>query len=88
MHETTTLTYNGWSNRETWLACLWLTNDGGNLLQDAIKSSPEVYNQADYLERSLRDQLDDEVGSASMWSDLLTTAFDRINWVEIVEQNA
>ncbi len=81
-------TYNGWSNRETWLASLWLTNDDGSyVLQDALRQPGEISDQADYLEQSLRDQLDDEVGNASMWRDLLSTAFDRINWVEVIDNN-
>jgi len=36
---------------------------------------------------SLRDQLDEQAGEACMWSDLLSTAFYRINWVEVSENN-
>ncbi len=82
-------TYNGWSNRETWLASLWLTNDQGSyaLLGEAIRSGDSDFARADWLERELRDQLDDEAGNASMWSDLLSTAFCRINWIEVIEHN-
>ncbi len=85
----TTSTYNGWSNRETWLASLWLNNDQSSyeLLKEAIASGDSDFERADWLESQLREQLEDEASDASMWSDLLNTAFYRINWVEVIEGN-
>lgn len=44
MHEQIA-TYNGWSNRETWLANLWLTNvqQSYNVPMDAIAVPAPVY---------------------------------------------
>ncbi|MEO6761574.1 MAG: hypothetical protein ABI220_04345 [Candidatus Saccharimonadales bacterium] len=81
--------YNGWSNRETWLASLWLSNDESSYstLTDALRVEGEVFDQADWLEQQLRQQLDCELDQASLWQDLLQTAFSRINWVEVIEKN-
>ncbi len=89
MHDAVISTYNGWSNRETWLASLWLTNDEVNyeVLKRALRAGDSDFEKADWLEKQLRDQLDDEAGDASMWNDLLSTAFYRINWVEVIENN-
>ena len=74
-------TYNGWSNRETWLAGIWLNNDQASyqLLLEAPDAGTTDFARADWLEKQLCDQLDDEAGDASLWSDLLSTAFYRIN---------
>ncbi len=87
--QVTISTYNGWSNHETWLANLWLTNDQGSyvLLVEAMSSGDSDFARADWLERQLKDQLADEAREASMWNDLLSTAFYRINWVEVIEKN-
>ena len=82
-------TYNGWSNRETWLAGLWLNNDQDShqVLLDARHQGDELFDQADWLEQELREQLDCTLEQADLWRDLLATAFNRINWVEVIENS-
>ena len=82
-------TYNGWSNYETWLANLWLTNDESSyaLLREAMsKDAWRTYEQAAWLEMMLRYQLDNEIDEPCLGQDLLR-AFGRINWSEIIENN-
>jgi hypothetical protein len=82
-------TYNGWSNRETWLASLWLNNDQGSyeLLLAVCKRRGELFDKADWLERNLRDDLDERCAVANLWSDLIATAFNHINWLEVIENS-
>lgn len=91
MHQTTisTQTYQGWSNRETWLGSLWLGNDEGlyELLCHAVRENNTISETAMYIEEELRQQLEDEIDVACLWQDLLGWAFDQINWIEIVASN-
>lgn len=41
----------------------------------SVTLPPQLQSNADWLEKQLRDQLDDEAGDASMWSDLLITQY-------------
>lgn len=85
----TNTTYNGWSNYETWLGNLWLTNDESSysVLTEALQIEGENVDKANWLKKRLSWQLEDEIDEASLWQDLLNCAFDRISWVEVIEKN-
>lgn len=87
--DTAVATYNGWSNRETWLASLWLSNDESylDLLSEAEKLKGDTYNKAEWLEERLQNAFCELYGDASFWTDLLGTALSRVNWYELVEKN-
>lgn len=75
------MTYNGWTNKETWLVNLWvgdllaeMKQDGADLDEDWIE---------DYVcELFATDNSTVEDGFAS---DLLSCAIGEVNWKEILE---
>ena len=82
-------TYNGWTNRETSLVGLWLTNDpvSYSLLSEALELEDSDFRKAEWLEVHLKDEMYDLSLEASLWSDLLSTALSQVNWLEVVENN-
>ena len=83
----TVQTYNGWCNRETWLANMWLGGDESyyEQLTCIISSYSGLYDQAEALEGWFRAESD--VDYTSVWADFINLALDRVNWYEIVEKN-
>lgn len=86
--QTVTTKYNGWSNRETWVVNLWLTNTESyhDTLQSIIRLN-QADEQSAELEQWLYDDLDWLEMEASEWSDLLRSSLGRVNWHEIAEAN-
>ncbi len=84
--QTLTVEYNGWTNRETWIVNLWLTNDECYYeeLQAIIKNF-DSNEQAEELEQYVHWIID--VDEASMTTDLLSTSLGRVNWHEIARAN-
>ncbi len=85
--------YNGWTNYETWCAALWIDNDGmGEIFRERMQELTEVEdmdtderkeNLAEYIKEMIEEN--NPVQDASMYSDLLTTALQEIDWYEIAE---
>jgi hypothetical protein len=82
-------TYNGWVNRETWLASLWLTNDPVSyaVLTEALELDASDFKKAEWLENHLKVEMYDLPLEASLWCDLLGTALARVDWREVIENN-
>ena len=85
--QTVATEYNGWSNRETWLVNMWLTNDRCyyDELSEIIKNF-DLDEQAEELERYVR-FITDTDNSIGIVGDLLNTSLGRIDWVEVVAAN-
>lgn len=80
-------TYNGWSNRATWIVNLWLMGDQSyyGRLCEIASSGDSLDGQAEALEDFIRFEYGDE--SSSIWADLINDSLDEVNWREIVENN-
>jgi hypothetical protein len=86
--------YNGWSNYETWCVKLWMDNDQGSQeywsesAQDTYRRYEDDKDGAiDVLAESIEAQYDEDFDSlipgASVFSDLLRTSLQRVDWHEI-----
>lgn len=79
---------NGWSNRETWMVHLWLTNEECyyHELCAILKNFKSTDEQAEELEVYVRFivGVDENVG---ITTDLLTTSLGRVDWYEIANSN-
>jgi hypothetical protein len=75
----TSSTYNGWSNRETWLANLWLDE----MLINETTEGREV--TADLVETLIDEMISATDVDSGLTYDLLMTAVGRIHYHEIAE---
>ena len=85
-HEAT-VTYNGWSTRETWVVNLWLGGNEGYYyhLRHIISHFPTPSEQAEEIEAFVRFLVEElEPG---LKSDLLSAALGRVEWQEIADAN-
>lgn len=80
------MSYNGWSNYETWNYKLWMDNDYGlyqYVQENARHYIGKTYEFSKFIEDMIEEQMPDL--GASMFSDLLSSAFREINLYEIAE---
>jgi hypothetical protein len=89
---TNNTTYNGWSNYETWLVNLWLTNEQST--QDflehrrSILSNGNNPHKEDLFASLIREYVEQEretwhESAASLWNDLINAALQQVDWREI-----
>jgi HicB-like antitoxin of HicAB toxin-antitoxin system len=94
------MSYNGWSNYQTWNVNLWIDNDPGrfdywystakSIFESAVAEPPisraerARFVLADRLKQITTDRA--PVLVASCYSDLLTSALGLVNWDEIAEK--
>ena len=71
-------TYNGWTNRETWLVNLWLGDSLAEYVRDTLGQEIDASEAESYVDDYL-----DSAYANGLASDLITNALGRVNWQEI-----
>lgn len=73
-------TYNGWSNRATWLVNLWVGNNLADYAKDALDQNMSAQDAQEYLRD---DHWLEDVAEHGFISDLVNEVLDQVNWQEI-----
>ena len=77
--------YNGWNNYETWSAALWIGSEpcSYDYWMDEARKAKDARELADQMRNEFEEIMPEL--PAGLWSDLLTAAFDEIEWYEIAK---
>lgn len=86
-------TYNGWTNYETWVVNLWLTNDSGSVdyLNERARECLDKFDgdtdDAAYELASIIEEMHDESmpETTGVYADLLGHALRMVDWREIAQ---
>ena len=76
--------YNGWPNYETWAVALWLDND--EYTYNSVREWADDADGPSGLAETLKGFIEEAnplAGSASVFTDLMGSALDSVNWLEI-----
>ena len=82
--------YSGWTNYETWCVNLWLTNepDTESTLRMLAQANAGLSHRADRVQDMVNAMRYTVLeGEPSMFTDLLNSALENVNWREIVENH-
>ena len=79
------MTYNGWSNYETWNVALWIDNEPGTYdeRRELARRARSVSDLANSLKAWVEEMAPDL--GASMFADLLGAALSEVDWSEIAD---
>lgn len=79
------MSYNGWSNYETWAVALWLDNDEASQswAYGVVRRSTSDYAAADHLREAVTLHAPDLGGT--LWADLLGAALESVDWLEVAQ---
>jgi len=90
----TNRTYNGWSNRETWTVNLWTSNDerfvayideqAREIICGCLENDEDQDAATSSLGTCIQEYVgDNEPSTAGLYSDLLASALEAVDWDEI-----